>query len=71
MWPHLPARQRILMALELAGQRGLRGPEIGKMCALWSGTLYSALMKLEVEGRITSEWDGIAYPRSRRYTLKQ
>jgi hypothetical protein len=63
--------ERVLGLLRLAGAKGATGPEIGKICGLWPGSLFIALMWLEETGIIVSEWELMPRPRHRRYKLAE
>ena len=64
-----PKIDRVKLALELAGTRGATSTELLRVIGGLSGGLYLALSRLERRGSIVSEWEGMPYPRRRRYWL--
>jgi len=50
-------------------QAGMSSAEIGKTTGLSTATLYPALMALEHNGKVISEWEEGDYPRRRIYRL--
>jgi DNA-binding PadR family transcriptional regulator len=60
------------LILEALTQYTLRsGHHLAVMTGLGPARLYPALVRLENEGKITSEWDAMPPPRRRRYRLKE
>jgi DNA-binding PadR family transcriptional regulator len=60
------------LILEALAQYTLRsGHHLAVMTRLGPARLYPALLRLENEGKITSEWDDMPPPRRRRYRLKE
>ena len=43
--------------------------QLRDMTGVGTWRLYPALMALEREGRVASEWENMSYPRRRRYRL--
>ena len=48
---------------------GLSGAQIGKILDIGPGTLYPALMRLEIDRKVVSEWAQEPYPRRRLYRI--
>lgn len=61
-----PSQDAIISALATGAKSGA---ELSKELGVLSGWLYPALMRLERQGTITSEWADGPYPRRRLYQI--
>ena len=56
--------------LDALGRYTMRsGAQLSEMMGTTAGKLYPALMALERQGKIVSEWEDMPPPRRRRYKL--
>jgi hypothetical protein len=60
---------KILDALKTAPKEGLSGPELVNATGLWSVPLYTAIARMEHDGRLRSEWVNDPFPGRRLYHL--
>jgi hypothetical protein len=61
---------KILDALKTGPKDGLSGPELAKATGLWSAPLYTAIARMEHDGRLRSEWVNDPYLGRRLYRLR-
>ena len=61
--------QKIIAALSLYTHRS--GYQLSQLTGLGPGLLYPALLQLEQDGTVASEWEDMPPPRRRRYRLIQ
>lgn len=60
--------EKILSAL-MARTTPMTSHEIHQATGVWSARLYPALLRLELEGRIVSDWQPDGCPRRRLYRI--